>query len=153
MIPPFLFSDVDQDMRSKLEEWFILSIICKNNLWETLILFRRKIVFLKLLSIFSTTKILISADIFILIYLLKDNFFVAFITLYILIIQPKLRVRDLRVLVVQPTTYVQYFLLHTPGLMKTIPSVYTLLMNGIYLSLSTQVADGTISTKRTVTYK
>ena len=36
------------------------------------------------------------------------------------------------------------------GCMKTVLSVYTLLMSTIYLSLSTQVAEGTVSRKRTV---
>ena len=37
--------------------------------------------------------------------------------------------------------------LHTAGIMKTVPSVYTILMKNNYLSLNTQVAEGTVFRK------
>ena len=39
---------------------------------------------------------------------------------------------------------------YTTGFMNTVRSVYTLLVNTIYLSLSTQVAEGTVFSKQTV---
>ena len=44
--------------------------------------------------------------------------------------------------------YSKYFF--TFGVIKTVPSVYTLLMDTIYLSHSTQVAEGTVFRKHTV---
>ena len=39
--------------------------------------------------------------------------------------------------------------LYTAGFMKTVPSVYTISINTIYLSLSTQVAEGAVFRKYT----
>ena len=38
-----------------------------------------------------------------------------------------------------------YLVTDSPGVMKTVPSVYAVLMNSIYLSNSTQLTRGTVS--------
>ena len=43
-----------------------------------------------------------------------------------------------------------YTILCECGFMKMVPSVYTLLINTVYLSLNTQVAEGTLFRKHTV---
>ena len=45
------------------------------------------------------------------------------------------------------------FMFVTAGFIKKVPSVYTLLMNTIYQSHSTQVAEGTVFRKHTVPQK
>ena len=49
-------------------------------------------------------------------------------------------------------TIINSYTVHTAGAMKTVPSVYTLLMKTICLSHSTQVAERTVFRKHMVSF-